>query len=140
MSVQKKQLECDMEDENNVFVKELCSRIKSVRLLNNLAKAEFAMALMIRMKTLSEIENGERQPSGRVLFVLEEYFGVNGIWLMTGKGEMVRENRNNRKMEVTMHLLGMFSRLSENSRGKTVNIIKILLQKEHYQSQKRINE
>ena len=140
MSSHKKQLEYEMKDEKNIFVKELCSRIRSVRLLNNLAQGQFALALMISMKTLSEIENGERQPSGRLLFVLEEYFGVNGIWLMTGKGEMLRDNRNNRKMEVTMHLLGMFNRLSENSRAKTVNIIKILLQKEHYHREKQITE
>ena len=140
MSSHKKQLEYEMKDEKNIFVKELCSRIRSVRLLNNLAQGQFALALMISMKTLSEIENGERQPSGRLLFVLEEYFGVNGIWLMTGKGEMLRDNRNNRKMEVTMHLLGMFNRLSENSRAKTVNIIKILLQKEHYHREKQITQ
>jgi len=140
MSIHKKQLVYEMIDEKKVFIKELCSRIRSVRLLNNLAQGQFALALMISMKTLSEIENGERQPSGRLLFVLEEYFGVNGIWLMTGKGEMLRDNHNNRKLEVTMHLLGMFNRLSENSRAKTVNIIKILLQKEHYRREKQITE
>src|SRR4030065_1763089 len=118
MSSHKKQLEYEMKDEKNIFVKELCSRIRSVRLLNNLAQGQFALALMISMKTLSEIENGERQPSGRLLFVLEEYFGVNGIWLMTGKGGVPRDNRNNRKKEVNMHLLGMFNRLSKNSRAK----------------------
>lgn len=140
MSINRKQLEYAPEDEKKVFVKGLCSRIRSVRLLNNLTEAEFAMTLMISVKTLSEIENGERQPGARLLFVLEEYFGVNGIWLMTGSGQMLRDKRANKKIEVTMRLLGMLSRLSDNNRDKIVNIIKILLHKEHRHGKKRTND
>jgi len=139
MSIHRKRLEYELEDAKKVFAKDLGSRIREVRLLKNMAKAGFAMALMVSMKTLSEIENGERQPDGRLLFVLEECFGVNGAWLMTGEGQMLRGNRANRKTEAAMRLLGMFGRLTENDRDKVVNIIKILLHKGHH-SQKRINE
>lgn len=139
MSFYKKQIQAEMEDEKKGLLKELGSRIRSVRLRNNLTKAEFALALMVRMKTLSEIENGERQPGGRLLFALEEYFGINGIWLITGKGGMLRESRDE-KMENTMRLLGMFSRLSERNRDKILNITKMLMQTEYVNRQKRANE
>lgn len=132
----KKLIERELEADKQLFLKELGSRIRGVRLQNNLTKAEFATALMLRVKALSEIETGQRKPSGRLLFTLKEYFGVNEAWLMTGKRGASRETQE-RKREETMHLLGMFNRLPESSRGKILNIAKILMQSRHFNLQRR---
>ena len=126
----------ELEADKHLFLKELGSRIRDIRLQNNLTKAEFAAALMVRVKTLSEIETGKRQPSGRLLFALKEFFGVNELWLMTGKRGAPSDSQD-RKMEETMHLLGIFKRLSDSSRGKILNIAKILMQKRHLNLQRR---
>lgn len=136
MSSLKKPIGRELEADKHLFLKELGSRIRGIRLQNNLTKAEFATALMLKVKTLSEIEAGKRQPSGRQLFALKEYFGVNEIWLMTGRRGAPSDTRD-RKMEETMHLLGMFKRLSESSRGKILSIAKILMQRKHFNLQRR---
>ncbi|HEY4706393.1 MAG TPA: helix-turn-helix transcriptional regulator [Thermodesulfobacteriota bacterium] len=131
----KSPIERELVAQKRLFLKELGSRIRVVRLQNSLTKAEFAVALMLRVKTLSEIEAGKRQPGGRQLFALKEYFGVNESWLLTGR-RAASENHG-RKMEETMHLLGMFKRLPEESRDKILNIAKILMQKRHFNLQRR---
>lgn len=136
MSSLKKTVGRVVEDEKTIFLKELGSRIKSIRLRHNLTRADFASALMVRVKTLSEIEKGKRQPTGRLLFALREYFEVSEVWLMTGRRGALRESQD-RKMEETMNLLGMFKMLSESNRDKILNITKILIEKRHIDIQKR---
>jgi len=55
---------------------------------------------------------------------------------MTGKRGTPSDSQD-RKMEETMHLLGIFKRLSDSSRGKILNIAKILMQKRHLNLQRR---
>lgn len=121
----------ELENEKASFIKELGSRIRSIRVHNDLSQAEFAAALRISMKSLSKIENGEKQPSGRLLGVLESYFAVNGVWLITGKGEMLEGESRPMKIENDERFLRMFNRLNQDGKEKIVNILKMFMKAEY---------
>lgn len=66
----------------------LNERIKEIRRKLDLTQAEFARQIGIASNTVSQIENGTRNPGGAVIKVICQEFGVNETWLRTGDGEM----------------------------------------------------
>ena len=61
-------------------------RIKSIRLSSGLNQYKFAKLLGIKQGTLSDIENGKRKPSERILIVIEYRFSISSDQILTGEG------------------------------------------------------
>lgn len=59
-------------------------RIRQVR--GEATQRDFAVLLDIGLKTLSRYENNERQPDADLLIKLNVLYGVQPLWLLTGKG------------------------------------------------------
>lgn len=59
-------------------------RIRQVR--GEVTQRDFAGLLDIGLKTLSRYENNERQPDADLLIKMNVLYGVQPLWLLTGKG------------------------------------------------------
>lgn len=71
----------------------LGERIKKIRKGFGLTQAEFAKQIGIASNTVSQIENGSRNPGGAVIKVICQQFGINESWLCDGEGEMLPDSR-----------------------------------------------
>ncbi len=121
----KSKIRLKLEDEKSNFVEKLGSRIRQVRLHSNLTQTEFARMLGIGKKSLSEIENCEKQPSGRFMCALSSYFPVNIDWLISGKGEMLVNKKLRKGIDDSMQFLKLFNRLPQIGRGRVTLPLKL---------------
>lgn len=62
-------------------------RIKSIRKDNNLTQTEFGERIGVKGNTITNYENGLRNPSDAILFSICREFNINEEWLRTGNGE-----------------------------------------------------
>lgn len=62
-------------------------RIKEVRKENNLTQTAFGERIGVKGNTITNYENGLRNPTDAVLLSISKEFGVNIEWLRTGNGE-----------------------------------------------------
>jgi len=70
------------------------NRIKDVRIAKYLNQTEFSVLIGVAKSTLSEIESGKTKPSTDVIIGITNTFNdINVDWLLTGKGEMLRDER-----------------------------------------------
>ncbi|MCC2547677.1 helix-turn-helix domain-containing protein [Hymenobacter sp. BT175] len=67
------------------------SRISAFREALNLKQADIFRAAGIKQQTLSSIESGTEPKSGVIAALLAAYPQISPDWLLTGKGEMLRE-------------------------------------------------
>ena len=63
------------------------TRIAFVRKKNGLNQQEFADRITLTKNYVSIMETGARSPSDRTISDICREFGVNRVWLETGKGE-----------------------------------------------------
>jgi transcriptional regulator with XRE-family HTH domain len=70
-------------------------RIKELREKLNLTQIEFSNKICIKQANLSHIENKSEKISLDIVNKIISNFNINANWLLTGKGEMLRENGNN---------------------------------------------
>lgn len=66
-------------------------RIKQVRKDARLTQVDFGKRLGVAGNTVTNYENGMREPSNAVITAICREFGVNENWLRYGKGEMYSE-------------------------------------------------
>lgn len=66
----------------------ISDRIKSVRINNNLTMDKFGDKIGITKSSVSLIESGKNNPSEQTLILICKEFGIDYLWLTTGKGEM----------------------------------------------------
>ena len=66
----------------------MCKRCKEVRKELNIKQADFSKALAISQGHTSDIENGRKIVSDRILEILVLKYNVNEVWLRTGTGNM----------------------------------------------------
>lgn len=66
-------------------------RIKNVRKCANLTQREFAERIGAKQNTVAQYEIGRNVPIDPVINSICREFGVNEIWLRTGKGEPFQE-------------------------------------------------
>lgn len=66
-------------------------RFKLVRNYYRLTMKDVSEKLYLSQSTISNFENGIRNPSARTIKTFCETFGVNESWLKTGEGEMFAE-------------------------------------------------
>lgn len=63
------------------------NRIKEIRLDAGDTQTEFGAKLGVKGNTITNYENGLRNPSEAIIFSICREFSVNEEWLRTGKGE-----------------------------------------------------
>lgn len=81
-------------------------RIKDVRKSLNLTLEEFGKKLCVTKSTLSNIENGNRNITDRLIRDICREFDVSEDWLRTGSGEMFEQLTEQQKaMKYTAKLL-----------------------------------
>lgn len=67
------------------------SRIKQVRKDAGLTQVEYGKRLGVAGNTITNYENGMREPSNAIIAAICREFNVNEEWLRTGKGSMYVE-------------------------------------------------
>lgn len=63
-------------------------RLKQLRKALNKKQGDFAAALAISQGHLSDVENGRKEVSDRIISICSLKFNVNEDWLRTGSGDM----------------------------------------------------
>ena len=63
-------------------------RLKEVRKALNMKQGDFAKELSITQGHLSDLENGRKEVSERLINILVLKFNISEDWLRTGKGDM----------------------------------------------------
>lgn len=67
------------------------SRIKQVRKDAGLTQVEYGKRLGVAGNTVTNYENGMREPSNAIIAAICREFNINEEWLRTGKGNMYVE-------------------------------------------------
>ncbi len=67
---------------------EQCERFKKIRHALKIKQGELAKELTISQGHASDIENGRKAVSERVIAIISLKYGINENWLRTGNGEM----------------------------------------------------
>lgn len=67
---------------------EMCERLKKTRVALGIKQADFAKELTISQGHASDIENGRKSVSDRIVEIVVLKFGINEDWLRNGNGEM----------------------------------------------------
>lgn len=67
---------------------EMCERLKRTRVALGIKQADFAKELTISQGHASDIENGRKSVSDRIVEIVVLKFGINEDWLRNGNGEM----------------------------------------------------
>lgn len=112
----------------------VASRMKELRNSLGLTQAEFAERLCVSRKTLSEIENGKKEPGGLLLHGLEYCFGTDRVWILSGKGGMLKRVSPD-AVEIgevacsaeAEELINGFNLLSKEAREKLLKILEAFL-------------
>jgi transcriptional regulator with XRE-family HTH domain len=73
-------------------------RIKSVREKHNLSTTAFAKNLEISQPSLTGLENNKSEPRAKTIIALIEKFGVDPMWLLTGRTAHVIQNQTSLKI------------------------------------------
>lgn len=119
--------------------KEVGLRIRALREKHNLPQEVFAEKVLISRSTLSELENGKREPTGPLLLAMEFMFLANREWLLTGEGDMMHcPSPGRRSYDVQFpqadegkadagKLLDGFARLSTEGKKKILNLLRVFL-------------
>ena len=70
----------------------LGQRLKEVRKSKKLSQGDMAASLGFKSRGFwSELEAGKKEPSGSLMLLLSEVHNVNRDWLLTGEGEMWKQ-------------------------------------------------
>ena len=67
---------------------EMCERLKKTRVTLGIKQADFAKELTISQGHASDIENGRKSVSDRIVEIVVLKFGINEEWLRNGNGEV----------------------------------------------------
>jgi transcriptional regulator with XRE-family HTH domain len=84
-------------------LKAIGSRIKSIREELDLTQAEFAEAVGVNKKTISLVENGHRKPSQEILSIISHKYQTNLEWVSTGNGNKKSDKKVNPRSADNMY-------------------------------------
>ncbi len=101
---------------NNPINRDITERFKQIRLSQNLTQQEFADLLVFSQSHLAEIEKGKKEPSRKVLLALITQFHVNINWLLTGKGEMYLDEKQEDMHDITKKIVLMLEDMDEEGK------------------------
>lgn len=104
-------------------------RLKQLRKTLSIKQSDFASALSISQGHLSDVENGRKEVSERIINICSLRFNVNEDWLRTGDGEMFNELT---EQEETAAFLGKIMRkdMDGNIRQRLIHILSQLSEEE----------
>jgi transcriptional regulator with XRE-family HTH domain len=86
-----------------------------------LTQDEFAGKILVKRSYISQIESGQKIPSDRMMKSICREFGVNGLWLSEGKGDIY-----NTSSDEAIKIVGeMFNTLSDIEKQVIVEFIKL---------------
>jgi transcriptional regulator with XRE-family HTH domain len=91
--------------------KYVAARIHLVRERKGLSQTEFSGSMGIPLRTYQNYERGDRSASQQLIHALLSTFGVDPVWLLTGQGEMYRQD-SKPAAPVTDELAGLLPQLT----------------------------
>ncbi len=74
---------------------EICKRFKKIREKLGMKQGDFAKEIKLTQGHVSDIENGRKSVSDRVMEILYLKYNINEEWLRTGKGDMTYVKEKN---------------------------------------------
>ena len=77
-------------------------RLKQLRKALNLKQGDFAAALSISQGHLSDVENGRKEVSDRIISICSLKFNANEEWLKTGNGDMFNPMSEDEELDMYM--------------------------------------
>ncbi len=80
-----------MSSKRNLQPDNFGARLQNYRLEKKLTGKQLADIIGISQGSLSELENGKREPSGKVFFGIAENTDIDLKWLLTGKSRKLRK-------------------------------------------------
>lgn len=72
----------------------LATRLKEFRKIKNLNAEDLAKELEVKTSTIYNYESGYSKPNADILKIFLEKFNLNINWLLSGKGQIILENKN----------------------------------------------
>lgn len=108
-------------------------RVKLLRKSLNLTQIEFGKKIAVAQGYLTNIENGHREVTDKIIKLICLQFDINEDWLRTGAGDM-REQKNNFSLDkyakergasdIDIEILKIYLNLDKNVRKKIVSDFK----------------
>jgi len=111
------------------------NRIKEVRKSRRLTQEEFGKLIGVKGNTITNYENGLRNPSDAIINSICREFNVNEDWLRTGEGEMYTDRddvadvvseimeKTNPLYDMVVDIIKAYSELDEPSKKAINNLI-----------------
>ena len=120
-----------------------CERFKAVRIALNKKQGDFAKTLAISQGHASDIENGRKCVSDRLVEILSLKYNINEKWLRDGEGTMFEEldrdeeiaawsskiTRSDYDKQFVPEFVHMLSKLDESDWETLEKIVKMLAKK-----------
>lgn len=103
-------------------------RIKEIRQHYGMKQGDFAAALGIKASAISQMESNRIKPSLDTMLLINQKFGVNLNWLLSGRGDMLNSGAKdirNKKLEDLQQFLS--AQLQEISRVKDESLLEEVL-------------
>lgn len=99
-----------------------CERFKKIRTAFNIKQGDFAKELAISQGHASDIENGRKTVSDRVMEIISLKYNINIEWLKTGVGEMFN------KMDSTDIAFNHFGYIMGNATAQKKAVLSALVE------------
>jgi transcriptional regulator with XRE-family HTH domain len=99
-------------------------RIKEARLALNLSQRAFSKGIFLKSPGYyGDIEAHRNEVNERIIELVSSIYGVNKVWLRTGKGQMFDKKIDNQLEEMTI----LFNQLNPHFKGYVLGQIKQLV-------------
>ena len=98
-------------------------RIRQLRETLKMSQTDFSKAICVSIGYTAGIENGHKMANDRIIRLICLTFGVNEIWLKTGKGEMFHSSPIAKKERI----LALFNELTPQFQNYALTVIDHLL-------------
>jgi transcriptional regulator with XRE-family HTH domain len=99
-------------------------RLKEARLALNLSQRAFSKGIFLKSGGYyGDIETHRNEVNERIIELVSSIYGVNKVWLKTGKGQMFDKKIDNQLEEMTI----LFNQLNTHFKGFVLTQIKQLM-------------
>jgi transcriptional regulator with XRE-family HTH domain len=103
-------------------------RLKEARLALNLSQRVFSKGIFLKSPGYyGDIEAHRNEVNERIIELVSSIYGVNKVWLRTGKGQMFDKKMDNQLEEMTV----LFNQLNTHFKGYVLTQIKQLIKLQH---------
>lgn len=84
--------------------------LKKIRKLKHLSQEDMAQLLGLSTNGYCNYEKSKRVPPVDIFYKITQMWGINGHWLLTGKGAMFSKSENTLSMNINPNILNKFSK------------------------------